>query len=272
MEEKKNIDANDVSNEDEVTTTSNGDSKQETEGDATQDKENTAVSLPPISIGDTQAVILMKGDIKIVAMMETNQNTLITEGITVTAIKNNVPCISARKPMSFTKKEILNSKDFSVMKKLYNFDLNEIGIDDLKTAYERIKEFLQNGSSVESTTTTVNIFDLYREIMDRVMVGCKQNVLGMPNKMINIKGISKSVPAFKEIQGSYGVHTVELADILYGTGYSQDSFCRALYKASELMGISPLIVKESNGRWAKTLDDGRYYVFRQDKELCKNKN
>lgn len=283
MNEKKGIDITEIIGEGEIeevetnddengVDVTNGVVSNVTETEAV-DTETKSIShhgqmLPPVKAGDETVTLLEKEGYRLEALMRANKSTCISEGVLVTPVCNGRPMVSPKNRVVFSKRQIESSRDYKIMKKIFDFNIRGITSDDLKLAYDRLIDFLQMGQVIDTGASFEPVDNIYRQIMKEAMRNAKKSILGAERKMVYEKGRGVVLAYKYESDALYLVHTTELGNQLFEAGYSKQEFCNALSDYSILKKIDPLIIRAGGNRWATTLQDGRYYKFAYNKEIC----
>ena len=93
-------------------------------------------SLPDIKDGDFMAVLAEREGKQIVGLHRVDSNTQKDLGVTVIC-RQGKALISNGQRLTFSKEAIIKSKDYRIMRKLYQFNL-ELDNEDLKESFERL--------------------------------------------------------------------------------------------------------------------------------------
>jgi len=230
-----------------------------------EDKKPTAFSnanLPEIKPTDKKVILCVEGKYALYMMPLYDAESLVVENckLYLQNLETKKLHIGAGCELKIDKSKILDSTDHKVMKIIKKFKVN-FSEDDMKTAFERAKHFMELSDDMVAVSTSMNIQQAYTAVVrfaiEKAEMEKKANVMEDDRNCKHNKA-----EGIVSISASYLQEVLDEVE----AGYTKIVFCKKLTMLEEHCGVELLISSKGRHTYNET-GNRRFYKLKINKEL-----
>lgn len=209
--------------------------------------------LPPISSGDKTVTLCAKGDFKLEAIITYDKSTYKISGANFYIVESDKIYIG--KDVAHINADKFRATDHTCLNFIRDY-MVEFSDNDVKLAFERLKEFRNKGNGLE-VSESMNVLDVYEQMIasaiDLAKSEGEQNVSEDNRECI-----------YHEKAGDVYIRDRKLREMLddMGAGMSPAILCKRLRLVEAHSGRKLILSNSGTGRYTKNVTGNRrYYVF-----------
>lgn len=212
-------------------------------GEIEEYKSNPNKILPEIKSEDKRVTLCIREGYRLEMMPVYNADNMLVEKCKLFLVNENtnIPMIGAGAEVQIAKEKIMSAHDHTVFNVVKKFIINFSG-DDIKLAFDRAKEFLENSRGMIAVNYSLNIIDAYREVVVRAIEKSKSEDNATDGKNTDGRHC-KYNPEEKMVS----IRDKFMKEILEDTGYTPVTFCKKICMTEACMGVE--ILKHHRGRY-----------------------